>query len=94
MYEKTISGITIFYFVFNYCEPLQQIMTEKQFTQAAFISAFNPYSEIFDASENLKRHNALSKELNDLGFDFLQGIGRDKEGQWPGEKCFGVKYTE
>jgi hypothetical protein len=70
----------------TYSPSLQRTMTEKQFTQAAFITAFNPYSEMLDVSENLKRHNALSKELNDLGFDFLQGIGRDKDGQWQGEK--------
>jgi hypothetical protein len=70
----------------TYSDPLQQLMTSKPFSQAALITAFNPYSEILDESENLKRQNALSKELNDFGFEFLQGLGRDKERQWPGER--------
>jgi N-formylglutamate amidohydrolase len=61
-------------------------MTQKKFSQAAFITAFNPYSEILDESENLKRHTELSKELVDLGYEFILGIGRDKEGGWEGEK--------
>ena len=72
--------------VAKYSEALHQTMTKKQFTQAAFISAYNPYSEILDEPENLTRHSALSEELGDLGLSFVEGLGRDKEGQWPSEK--------
>ena len=74
--------------VAQYSEALHQTMTELQLTQMAFISAYNPYSEILDEPVNLKRHSALSKELNDLGLSFMEGLGRDKEGQWPGEISF------
>jgi hypothetical protein len=69
----------------NYSEALKAIMTKTPFKQAAFITAYNPYSEIFDESENLKRHATLSTELTQLGFSFLLGEGRDKERQWPSE---------
>jgi hypothetical protein len=72
--------------VAKYSQALHQTMTKKQFTQAAFISAYNPYSEILEEPENLTRHSALSEELSDLGLSFIEGLGRDKEGQWPGEK--------
>ena len=72
--------------VAKYSQALKLTMTEKQFTQAAFISAYNPYSEMLEEPENLTRHSALSEELSDLGLSFIEGLGRDKEGQWPGEK--------
>lgn len=72
--------------VAKYSETLHQTMTKKQITQAAFISAYNPYSEILDEPENHTRHSALSEELSDLGLGFIEGLGRDKEGQWPSEK--------
>ena len=74
--------------VAQYSEALHQTMTELQLTQMAFISAYNPYSEILEEPENLTRHSVLSKELNDLGLSFMEGLGRDKEGQWPGEISF------
>jgi hypothetical protein len=70
----------------KYSEALHQTMTELQFTQAAFISAYNSYSEVLHEPENIKRHDALSKELIDLGLSLLEGLGRNKEGQWPAEQ--------
>ena len=72
--------------VTEYSEALKDMMTERPFTQAAFISAYNPYSEMLDELENIKRHDALSKELCDLRLSFIEGLGRDKKGQWPDEK--------
>jgi hypothetical protein len=73
-------------YVDTYCESLKRIMTEKQLAQAAFITAYNPYSESLDEQENIKRQTALIEELREMGLDFIQGIGRDKEALWPGEK--------
>jgi hypothetical protein len=72
--------------VSTYNEALEDMMTERQFTQAAFISAYNPYSELLDELKNIKRHDTLSKELSGLGLGIIEGFGRDREGQWPGEK--------
>lgn len=85
--EYVVFGDTeIVLLVDTYSAALHRTMIEKGVSQAAFISAFNPHSEILDGAENLKRHDALTKELNGLGFDFLPGLGRDKKGQWPDEK--------
>jgi hypothetical protein len=64
---------------------LKRLMLAKQSHAAAFISAHNPYSEILEESENIKRHNDLLNDLKTLGFDTVLGEGRDKQGQWLGE---------
>ena len=70
----------------KYSAALKNLMTEKQFNQAAFITAYNPYSDRLEEVENHQRQTTLIKELTNLGLEVIQGIGRDKEIEWPGEK--------
>jgi hypothetical protein len=67
-------------------DELQKLMSHHQCTQAAFITAYNPFSEILKEAENIQRQNQLTEELTRLGYKLIQGLGRDKEDQWPGEK--------
>jgi hypothetical protein len=68
------------------CNPdLHELMTARQCHQAAFISDYNPYSEIIEDSENVKRHGDLLDAVNGLGLDTVLGEGRDIERQWPKE---------
>jgi hypothetical protein len=69
----------------EYNPDLQKLMAAYESRHAAFISAYNPYRELFDESENIQRHTDFSNAVKALGFDTVLGEGRDKEGQWPGE---------
>jgi hypothetical protein len=69
----------------EYNPDLHELMTARQCQQAAFISAYNPYSEIIEDSENVKRHGDLLDAVNGLGLDTVLGEGRDVERQWLGE---------
>jgi hypothetical protein len=73
-------------YVHTYSETLKRLITDKEATQAALITAYNPYSERLSEVENSKAQTALTEELHEMGLGFIQGLGRDKAGQWPAEK--------
>ncbi len=52
---------------------------------AAFITAWNPYSEVTTQEANSAAQAALSSELDELGLTSIEGFGSDPEGLWPGE---------
>lgn len=52
---------------------------------AAYITAFNPFSEATTDAENEQRHAELVEELRNRSLHFVEGMGRDPLGQWPGE---------
>jgi hypothetical protein len=55
---------------------------------SAFITAYNPYSTLVSAAENVRRQNALHAELIQLGISFIDGIGRHPSNRWPAEPSF------
>jgi N-formylglutamate amidohydrolase len=73
-------------YVDTYSDLLKRLLFDNQCTQAAFITAYNPYSENLGEQKNIKRQTTLIEELCEMGFSFLHGLGRDKEGLWLGEK--------
>lgn len=61
-------------------------MRNEAFCQAAFITAFNPYSEMLSADENDLRHKLLVEKINRLNLASYEGFGSDQAGEWPREK--------
>lgn len=55
---------------------------------AAFITAFNPYSQELSAQENKDRNHKLEELIQSLGFDYIHGEGKCGDGDWDGEKSF------
>ncbi len=55
---------------------------------AAFITAFNPFSQELTADENHRRQAKLAKKLTRLGLEFVEGVGQHPGGNWPGEPSF------
>ena len=55
---------------------------------AAFVTAFNPFSQELTADENHRRQAELAKELTRLGLEFVEGVGQHPGGNWPGEASF------
>ena len=62
---------------------------EKSYKEtAAFITAFNPYSQELSSQENKDRNHKLEELIQSLGFDYIHGEGKCGDGDWDGEKSF------
>jgi hypothetical protein len=66
--------------------PLHSMYRATSVQAAAFLTAWNPYSEVCQRSENIAAQQRLEDEVRRLGFELLPGIGRDPAGQWEGEE--------
>lgn len=55
---------------------------------AAFITAFNPYSQELSEQENKYRNLKLEELIKSLHFHYIQGEGKCGDGDWDGEKSF------
>lgn len=69
-------------------------MRVKGCLSAAFITAFNPFSEVLSADENELRHQSLIEEIGRLERDKYEGFGSDQSGDWPVEKSLLVLDVE
>lgn len=55
---------------------------------SAFITAWNPYSQVVDTEVNTLRQNTLREELQSRSLIFIPGIGQHPSNKWPGEESF------
>jgi hypothetical protein len=55
---------------------------------SAFITAWNPFSQILSQELNLERQEALVEELGRRSLSYVEGLGQHKSNQWPGEDSF------
>lgn len=67
-------------------QDLRKILKDNEVTTAAFITAFNPYSEILNDRENLEAQESLCVDIKSLGYFGLNGYGQDEAEEWPREK--------
>lgn len=52
----------------------------------AFITAYNPYSEVLSAEENQSRHRRLLETIRDRNLVSFESHGVDDDGTWPSER--------
>jgi len=52
---------------------------------AAYLTAYNPFSMATTDADNERRHAELVEELARRSLRFIDGVGRDPDGRWPGE---------
>ena len=64
---------------------LAVLYREHDVSTAAFLTAWNPYSETTAQPENERAQKHLLVSLGEIGATVLAGIGEDASGQWPGE---------
>ena len=69
-------------------EELKKLFTQNRVDSAAFITAWNPFSESLSMEENQTRNVNLENELNLRSLKFIDGFGQDPLGQWDGEESF------
>ena len=65
---------------------LSKILAEADKSTAAFITAFNPYSQQFSDADNLKAHAELIADVEKLGYQYISGYGQDVAEEWPREE--------
>lgn len=67
---------------------LESIFKTSHKYTAAFITAFNPYSQELSNQENKDRNLRLEELIQSLGFDYIHGEGKCGDGDWDGEESF------
>ncbi|WP_413184345.1 DUF3293 domain-containing protein [Paraburkholderia sacchari] len=67
---------------------LRALHEARHIACSAFITACNPLSEGLDSETNAARQAALARELDALGFAYVEGIGQHPSNHWPGEASF------
>ena len=67
---------------------LESIYKTSHKHTAAFITAFNPYSQELSAQENKDRNHKLEELIQSLHFDYIHGEGKCGDGDWDGEESF------
>jgi len=69
-------------------EELKALFKQNKVSNAAFITAWNPYSKSLSEEENQSRNDQLKNELNIRSIKFIDGFGQEPLGQWSGEDSF------
>lgn len=67
------------------CPELMPLMAQHGSACAAFITAWNPWSQTLSAAENQARQHTLKAQLSQHGLPFVDGIGQHPSNGWPGE---------
>lgn len=67
------------------CPELKALMAEHNALSAAFITAWNPFSQNLPARENKARQDKLKADLKKRGLICIDGIGKHPSNKWPGE---------
>ena len=67
------------------CSELKALMAKHNALSAAFITAWNPFSQNLPAEENQARQDELIANLKRRGLICIDGIGKHPSNNWPGE---------
>ena len=70
-------------------EPSQNIASlylDYKVSSAAFLTAWNPHSELTAQHVNERAQRQLEKKLNELSITVFPGVGEDVSGKWLGEQ--------
>ena len=69
----------------QYSEELKQLFIHRSLSTAAFITAYNPFSQQLSEDENSERQTRLVDEIQSRGLSLFQGLGQHPNHQWQGE---------
>lgn len=67
---------------------LKSLYSTRRADSAAFVTAYNPFSQQLSDQQNALRQEALEAELAKRGLAFMSGVGQHPSGDWPGEPSF------
>ena len=69
----------------QFSEQLKQLLNSHKVTSAAFVTAYNPFSQQLSEDENSERQTRLIDEIQSRGLSLFQGLGQHPNHQWQGE---------
>ncbi len=69
-------------------EHVRRTMIHHAATSACLITAWNPLSQRYDESENMRRNHLLATELRTNKLTFLRAAGGNPDDSWPVEESF------
>jgi hypothetical protein len=72
----------------KYSGKLNELHHQHCATSSVFITACNPYSELYTKEQNALRQNDLEHDLKSIECVIIPGLGQDSEKEWPGEPSF------
>ncbi len=64
---------------------LDDLLVKNESISAAFLTAYNPYSQSLSRAENEKRQEELVSILREKGYKFLYGYGESQTEDWTAE---------
>lgn len=67
------------------CPALKALMDEHNALCAAFITAWNPFSQQLSRQQNEARQQEMKDIIKKCGLAFIDGIGQHPCNGWPGE---------
>ena len=67
------------------CVECDAEMDAHDSTTAAFLTAWNPYSQVADRDQNIAAQEQLVQDLETVSLSILSGEGVDPTGAWPTE---------
>lgn len=85
LYVARLPHATIELRVGEPCPLLADWLVAQGVKTAAFLTAFNPRSEVLSLQENESRHAQLLAAIAQLGLPACDGYGTDEGGDWPRE---------
>ncbi|MDE2260441.1 MAG: DUF3293 domain-containing protein [Betaproteobacteria bacterium] len=69
------------------CKPLRNLLQRTGVSSSCFVSAYNPRSEPHTDGENARAQACLTQDVQQMGLQYLEGVGEDPGGECAGEPC-------
>jgi hypothetical protein len=69
----------------EFSQTLEDLYRDRSISSAAFLTAYNPYSNETEAVDNEKANDELKRVLKVEQIIFYEGVGQDPAGKWPAE---------
>jgi len=73
---------------------MEEILIKYNCKSAAFLTAWNPLSQVTDDKSNRAAQQQLAVDLHQLDVRVFEGVGIGRDGDWPGEESFLVLGIE
>jgi len=70
------------------CATLEALLSARDLKEAAFLTAWNPWSQPTSEADNTAAQDRLARDLTASGYTVLNGEGVGLGGDWPPEPSF------
>ena len=87
-YQAGAGSAVVILRINQYSKSLSQLLAASGQQCAAFITAYNPFSQPQNLAANQAVHARLRDELSRHANQVIEGMGSDPSGAWPPEQSF------